>query len=144
MERIINIKAGFLSITGVIGSGIASLLGGWDAVLITLVIFMAIDYVTGLMVAGVFQKSTKSENGALESRAGFKGLCRKGMILLIVLIATRLDIMAGSNFLRNAVVIGYVANEAISIIENAGLMGIPIHPALRKGIDALISKNEEE
>lgn len=143
MEHINSIKTGALSVIGVIGSYVTTLFGGWDAALVTLIIFMTIDYLTGLMVAGVFKKSTKSKNGALESRAGFKGLCRKGMILLIVLIATRLDIMVGSTFIRNAVIIGYVANEAISIIENAGLMGIPIHPALRKGIDALSSKEDK-
>lgn len=58
---------------GVAGSFIASLFGGWDAALATLVIFMAIDYVTGLIVAGVFHNSGKTENGALESRAGWKG-----------------------------------------------------------------------
>ena len=140
----INIKNGFLSIIGIIGSCITSLLGGWDAALITLVIFMAADYVTGLMVAGVFKKSTKSESGALESGAGFRGLCRKGMILLIVLVATRLDIMVGSTFLRDAVIIGYVANEAISILENSGLMGIPIPPLIIEAIDVLKKKSESK
>ena len=63
----------------------------------TLVIFMGIDYVTGLIVAGVFHNSGKTESGALESRAGWKGLCRKGMTLLIVLIACRLDLIMNTN-----------------------------------------------
>ena len=65
------------SIMGVIGSAIAALFGGWDSALITLIIFMAVDYISGLIVAGVFKASPKSESGALESKAGFKGLCRK-------------------------------------------------------------------
>ena len=113
---------------GVAGSFIASLFGGWDAALATLVIFMAIDYVTGLIVAGVFHNSGKTENGALESRAGWKGLCRKGVSLLVVLVACRLDLITGTNFIRDAVVIAFVANETISIVENAGLMGINIPP----------------
>ena len=78
---------GFCAVMGVIGGGIASLFGGWDAALMTLLIFMGIDYLTGLLVAGVFSNSNKSENGSLESRAGWKGLCRKGVTLLIVLVA---------------------------------------------------------
>ena len=101
---------------GVAGSAIAALFGGWDAALITLMIFMGIDYLTGLIVAGVFHTSEKTENGTLESRAGWKGLCRKGVSLLIVLVACRLDVVMGSNFIRDAVVIAFIANENLSII----------------------------
>ena len=129
---------------GVVGGFIASLFGGWDAALTTLVIFMGIDYVTGLIVAGVFHNSGKTESGALESRAGWKGLCRKGMTLLIVLIACRLDLIMNTNFVRDAVVIGYIANETISIVENAGLMALPIPSAITKAIEVLTKKNEKE
>ena len=128
---------------GILGSIIASLLGGWDMALQTLIIFMTIDYVTGLMVAGIFNKSTKTKHGALESVAGWKGLCRKGVPLLIVLIACRLDLLTGANLIRDAVVIAYCTNEAISIIENAGLMGVPIPTRLRKAIEALKSKEDD-
>lgn len=129
---------------GVVGGFIASLFGGWDAALTTLVIFMGIDYVTGLIVAGVFHNSGKTESGALESRAGWKGLCRKGMTLLIVLIACRLDLIMNTNFVRDAVVIGYIANETISIVENAGLMGLPIPSAITKAIEVLTKKKDGE
>ena len=129
---------------GILGSIIASLLGGWDMALQTLIIFMTIDYVTGLMVAGIFNKSTKTKHGALESVAGWKGLCRKGVALLIVLIACRLDLLTGANLIRDAVVIGYCTNEAISIIENAGLMGVPIPTRLTKAIEALKSKEDDD
>ena len=128
---------------GILGSIIASLLGGWDMALQTLIIFMTIDYVTGLMVAGIFNKSTKTKHGALESVAGWKGLCRKGVALLIVLIACRLDLSTGANLIRDAVVIAYCTNEAISIIENAGLMGVPIPTRLTKAIEALKSKEDD-
>ena len=121
---------------------IASLFGGWDAALVTLVIFMAIDYVTGLLVAGVFHNSGISENGALESRAGWKGLCRKCITLLMVLVATRLDLVTGTNFIRDAVVIAFIANETISIVENAGLMGINIPPAITSAIEVLKKKSD--
>lgn len=129
-------------IWGLLGGLTAAFFGGWDAALGTLVVFMAVDYVTGLIVAGVFHNSGKSETGALESMAGFKGLCRKGMMLLVVLVACRLDLVMGSNFIRDAVVIAFIANEAISIIENAGLMGVPMPAVMVQAIDALKRKSE--
>lgn len=137
-------KEGFCTVIGVIGSTIASLFGGFDAALITLIIFMGVDYITGLIVAGVFHKSTKTKNGALESGAGWKGLCKKGVTLLVVLVACRLDLVMGSNFIRDAVVIAFVANETISIIENAGLMGVPIPTVITKAIEVLKKKSESE
>lgn len=140
-----NLKLNTITtILGVIGAAIATTFGGWDAALTTLVIFMAIDYITGLIVAGVFHSSNKTDTGALESRAGWKGLCRKGMTLLIVLIACRLDIIMQTNFVRDAVVIGYIANESISIIENAGLMGLPIPKVIVKAIEVLRQQSEKE
>ena len=133
-----------LTVLGCIGSAIAGIFGGWSAGLTTLLIFMGIDYLTGLIVAGVFHKSPKSEGGALESRAGWKGLVRKGMTLLIVLIACRLDVMLGVNYIRDAVVIAFVVNETLSIIENAGLMGVPIPAAITKAIEMLRDKSDSE
>ena len=130
------------SLVGAIGGFVAMAFGGWSDALITLIVFMAVDYVTGLIVAGIFKKSKKSESGALESRAGFKGLCRKGVALLIVLVAVRLDIIMHTSYIKDAVIIAFVANESISIIENAGLMGIPIPSVIAKAIDVL--KNESE
>ena len=130
-------------VLGMAGALIANAFGGWDAALVTLVIFMAVDYVTGLIVAGVFRRSKKTESGALESRAGFKGLCRKGGVLLLVLVATRLDLILGVDFVRDAVCIGFTANELISIVENAGLMGIPIPKVLTRAIDVLQEKADE-
>lgn len=130
------------SILGLIGGWFASAFGGWDASLTTLLIFMGIDYLTGLIVAGVFHKSNKTESGSLESRAGWKGLCRKGVVLLIVLVACRLDLLIQSNFIRDAVAIAFVTNETISIIENAGLMGVPIPSVIVKAIEVLKKKSD--
>ncbi len=137
-------KNAICTTAGAIGGVIASLFGGWDAGLATLVMFMAIDYVSGLVVAGVFHNSKKTTSGALESKAGWKGLCRKGMSLLFVLIAYRLDLAIGSNYIRDAVIIGFIVNETISIVENAGLMGVPLPKAINKAIDILTSKSEEK
>lgn len=132
------------SITGICGAAIASIFGGWNSAMTTLLIFMAIDYTTGLICAGIFHKSPKSETGALESRAGLKGLCRKGMMLLIVLVACRIDMMLGTTYVKDAAAIALIANEAISIIENAGLMGVPMPRAVISAIDALTQKEEGE
>ena len=136
-------KGKLCTMTGIIGSIIASWFGGWDAGLATLVVFMAIDYVSGLVVAGVFHNSTKTENGALESRAGWKGLCRKGMTLLFVLIAYRLDLSMQTTYIRDTVVIGFMANELISIVENAGLMGLPLPGVITRAIEILAKKSDD-
>lgn len=135
-------KSGIITVIGMIGGFIASLWGGLDTALVTLVIFMWVDYVTGLIVAGVFHNSEKTPTGTLASRAGFKGLCRKGVTMLVVLVAHRLDLVIGSTVIRNGVVIAFVTNETISIIENAGLMGIPIPTAISRAIDVLNAKAE--
>ena len=131
-----------LMIVALLGSGVLELLGGWDEALQTLVIFMAVDWFTGgIILPVVIKKSPKSGNSALESRAGWKGLCRKGMTLLVVLIAVRLDMLLKTNYLRDTVCIAFIINEAVSIIENAGIMGVPLPEALKKSIDILEEKN---
>ena len=127
---------------GVVGSFITTLFGGWSTGMTTLLIFMAVDYATGLLTA-VFRKSAKSESGGLESRAGFKGLCRKGVMLLVVLVAYRLDLLIGANYIRDMVVIAFCTNEVISIVENCGLMGLPLPRIFTKIIDVLKNKAEE-
>lgn len=129
------------AIAGTVGSVIASLFGGWSTALTTLLIFILIDYVTGLVVAGVFHKSPKTKTGALESRAGLKGLIRKCTMLLFVLVGHRLDIAIGSSYIRDAVCIAFILNEVISIVENAGLMGLPIPAVISNAIDVLKEKN---
>ena len=114
---------------GAVGSAVAALFGGWDAGLATLVIFMGLDYVSGLVVAGVFHKSTKTDTGTLESSTGWKGLCRKVMTLIFVLVAYRLDLVIGTNYI---------------LVENAGLMGLPLPAVVTKAIDILQKKAERE
>lgn len=128
---------------GAIGSGIAYMLGGWDSALKTLTIFMCADIGSAIIIAVVFKKSPKTENGRLESNAMFKGLCRKCMVFLYILIANRLDITLNTDIIRNAVIIGFTANELISIVENAGLMGIPLPKILINAIDILKKKEDE-
>ncbi len=128
------------AVAGAVGGAITTAFGGWSHSLTTLLIVMAIDYITGLVVAAVFKKSPKTETGALESKAGWKGLIRKGVTLLIVLVACRMDIELGTQYIRDAVIIAFMVNEIISLIENAGLMGIPIPKPILNGIDLLKKK----
>ena len=95
-------KYRIITLIGLAGSTLAVCFGGWYKFLQTLLLFMAIDWFTGgILLPAVFGKSPKSENGALESRAGWKGLCRKGMTLLYVLISARLDALKGTEYLRD-------------------------------------------
>lgn len=143
-NKITALRATLLTSIGAVGSIIANLFGGWSSDLTTLLIFMTIDFVTGLLVAGVFKKSKKTKNGALQSKVGFKGLSKKVMILLFVLIGYRLDLLFGSDYIRTALVIAFICNETISITENAGLMGIPIPKPIKNAIDVLKSKEDEK
>lgn len=140
MENAKAIWGTVCTVMGAAGGVIAQFFGGWDSGLATLLMFMAIDYATGLIVAGVFHASPKSEGGALESRAGWKGLIRKGCTLLFVLIAARLDLVMGTTMIRDGVIIGFLLNELISIVENAGLMGIPLPAAMTNAIELLKKK----
>lgn len=129
---------------GIIGSAITTALGGWTSGMLTLIIFMTADYITGLICAGVFKVSKKTKNGGLESRVGWKGICRKGVTLMIVFIAYRLDLLIGTTYIKDAVIIGFCVNELISITENCGLMGIPLPTPIVKAIDILKSKGSDE
>ena len=143
MIHLTETKAAIMTGAGVIGGMISQVFGGWDAALITLLLFMAVDYLSGLIVAGVFQASDKSASGSLSSVACWQGLLKKGMTLIIVLVAARLDIVLGTAFVRDAVVIAYVVNETISIIENAGLMGLPVPDVIMSAIEQLQGKEQK-
>ncbi|MBE6912091.1 MAG: phage holin family protein [Ruminococcaceae bacterium] len=129
---------------GMVGGLISNLLGGWTTDMTTLLIFMGIDFITGLLLAGVFKKSSKSDTGALNSKAGWKGLCKKCLTLFFVIIAHRLDLALGINYIRTSAIIGFIANEGISIVENAGLMGMPLPKTITRAIEVLKEKAEGE
>ena len=132
-------KENICTVAGVIGGFFAALVGGWDSALITLIIFMAIDFTTG-MIAAAMGKSKHSKTGRLSSKAGWVGLAKKFCILLMIIVAVRMDIMIGTTYIRDATCIGFCVNELLSIIENTSLMGIPYPPAIKKGIDVLQKK----
>lgn len=125
---------------GVIGGAAAWAFGGWDTALMALVICMAVDYISGSVVALVFHKSRKTESGAYNSAYGLKGLCKKGLMLLFVVVAVQADRLLGADYVRDAVCIGFCANEILSIVENLGLAGVPLPEAVIKALEQLQSE----
>ena len=130
-------KAVFCILAGAFGGVILEIFGAWSLALTVLCICMAIDYSTGLVVAGIFKASPKSASGGLDSNIGWRGLFRKVATLVIVLVAHFVDVLLGTNYIRDAVVIAFTINEILSILENCGLMGVPIPAVLLNGIDVL-------
>ena len=144
MEHTINVKHEALTVFAACGTAVSNAMGGWDDSLTTLVIFMAADYVAGLVVAGVFRASAKSRGGGLDSRICFEGIVKKAACLLLVLIGARLDAMAGDGTtVRTMVVLFLLGNEGLSILENLGLMGVPYPQRLKNALDMLKSKGDE-
>ena len=137
------IKNGILAGLAVFGSFAANALGGWDASLQVLIALMVADYITGVLVAAVWQRSNKSATGALDSKAGFKGILKKGMILVLVWLGVLLDAATGANYIRTAVVLFFIGNEGISLLENLGLMGVPFPAFLRRALEALRDQGDK-
>ena len=130
----------FCTLLGLLGAALSWAFGGWDTALTALVICMSVDYISGSLVALVFHNSNKSETGAYNSTYGLKGLCKKGMMLLFVLVAVQIDRILGIDYARDAVCIGFCANEILSIVENLGLAGIPMPKAVTKALEQLQQK----
>ena len=128
-----------------IGGAVAGLFGQWPAMLTILVVVMCIDYVSGVIVAAS-GRSPKSENGGLSSKAGFIGIAKKGFIMLIVLLATMLDHAIGDDAMlfQGAAACYYIANEGLSILENAVLMDLPVPGVIKKALEELRNKGDGE
>lgn len=129
-------------ITGALGAFILAMYGEWTNAMYTLLIFMAIDYISGITVAAVFKNSSKTSSGALESNVCFKGLIKKILMLVMVAVAYRIDLLLNMSYVRDAIVIAFCVNELISITENAGLMGVPMPQVIIDAIDVLKKKSE--
>lgn len=133
-------KQTICTILGLLGSALAAAFGGWDAALTALVVCICVDYISGSIVALVFHKSTKSETGAYNSSYGLKGLCKKCLMLLFVVVAVQMDRLVGSEYIRDAVCIGFSTNEVLSIVENLGLAGVPMPQAIVNALEQLQKK----
>lgn len=130
------------TVVALLSGGITWAIGGFDMAVVCLIGAMAIDYITGLIVAGIFHNSPKTEGGRLDSRVGWKGLARKFVTILIVVVANLADVVMGTDGIRTAVCIGFFANECLSLVENAGHMGLKIPAKLRNAIEELFSASE--
>lgn len=124
-----------------VGSVIANLFGGWSDGLTVLCIFMIIDFITG-MTAAAMGTSEKSINGGISSGIIWRGILKKIMTLVMVVVGAQLDKLTGASYIKDAVVIAYCITEVVSIIENAGLIGLPVPAVIQKVIDVLKEKND--
>ena len=130
-------KQTICTLFGLLGAAVSWAFGGWDTALAALVICMAVDYISGSLVALVFHKSPKSATGSYNSAYGLKGLCKKCLMLLFVLTAVQMDKLMGADYVRDAVCIGFCVNEVLSITENLGLAGVPLPQAVVKALEQL-------
>lgn len=129
-----KIIKGACAILGVI----AGLYGEWTAALSILAIMMGVDYITGVLVA-ITGRSPKTDGGGLSSKIGFIGIAKKGFIMLIVLVATQLDRAIGNTSMvfQTATVFYYIANEGLSILENAEAIGVPFPAFIRERLETM-------
>lgn len=121
-----------------VGGWLGYFLGGCDGLLYALIAFVVIDYITGVMCA--------ISNHTLSSEVGFKGICRKVLIFLLVGIANILDVqvIGTGSVLRTAVIFFYISNEGISLLENAGYLGLPIPEKIKTVLEQLHDRAERE
>jgi len=145
-----NIWQRAAEILAAIGGFFVGLYGGWSPALSILVVFMAADYILGIACA-LAKKSTKTEGGGFLSKVAFMGLLKKGVIMLVVLLAVQLDRAIGGdnpeNIMRTfetAATFFYIANEGLSIVENAALLGVPVPKILRNALEVLRDKHDGE
>lgn len=121
-----------------VGGWLGYFLGGCDGLLYALIAFVVIDYITGVMCA--------ISNHTLSSEVGFKGICRKVLIFLLVGIANILDVqvIGTGSVLRTAIIFFYISNEGISLLENAGYLGLPIPEKIKTVLEQLHDRAERE
>ena len=121
-----------------LGGWLGYFLGGCDGLLIALVVFAVTDYITGLLCAVIDKR--------LSSEVGFKGICRKVLIFILVGIANILDVqvIGTGSILRTAVIFFYLSNEGVSLLENAAYLGLPIPEKLKEVLEQLHQRGESE
>jgi toxin secretion/phage lysis holin len=137
MNELVSYRSAILAALSAAGTVASHALGGWDGWLRLLVVLMVSDYFSGLLLAGLWHKSPKSAGGALESNAAFKGIVRKCLVFVLVMVGALADQALGADYMRTAVCIFFIGSEGISLLENVGLMGVPYPPFLEKALEAL-------
>ena len=126
-----NVWTAIIKALAAAGGAVAGVLGGWDATLKVLMVMMLVDYTSGMMVAAM-GKSPKTEYGGMSSKVGFIGLAKKGLMLLVVLVAALLDEAMGMAICRDAACWFYIANEGLSVLENMDLAGVPFPEKIKE------------
>lgn len=131
-------------LAAIVGALVGFVTKSWTPMLTALAVLMTVDYISGLIVAAC-HRSPNTEGGGLSSEAGFIGLAKKGFILILILLATVLDGLIGENtsVFQSSLTLYYIANEGLSILENAGLMGVKYPEKLRKALEAMREKEEK-
>ena len=129
-----NVLTWFKCVFAFVGGTITAALGGWDLALQVLVLFVVLDYITGL-VAAWYRK-------VLNSRVGFRGICKKVLLFIPIVICYALDQVIGQEILRSLAIFFYIANEGLSITENLGLCGVPVPVPLLDALEQLKKKGE--
>lgn len=142
MDRVYRLTAAALG-------AVVSFFTGMPVMMWVLIGVMSIDYITGLC-CGAMGVSPKTESGGLSSRAAFKGLLRKGVVLLVVLLAVLVDLAvesgAGVEFsaVTGATCLWFIASEGVSVLENAAAMGLPIPKVLQRALDIMMDKSGQD
>jgi toxin secretion/phage lysis holin len=141
---ITSIKNSLLLFLSAVG-GIASVyFGGWDSLMQALAFVMAADILTGLAIACAWKKSKKTETGTVSSKAMLQGLLRKGGMLVVIMVAVKLDESMGmGGALRTGTIVFFTGNEGISLIENAGIMGLPIPKKMKSIFEQLREEKDD-
>lgn len=133
MERL---EVAFKTGAAVMGAVVGYFFGGWSELLGILLAFVVLDYITGILAA--------SKEGTLRSAVGFKRIPKKVMIFLLVAVGHLIDRAVGTNGLfRDATIFFYLANELLSIVENAGRMGLPVPEQIQQAVEVLKGKSKE-
>lgn len=133
-----------LTFMGTLGSLFSYLFGGFDDLMIALIVLMVIDFLSGLILAIVFKKSKKTASGRLSSEAGIRGLAKKIFILFLVAMAQQLDIVLTVSFVRDGAIIAFISMEGISILENSTLAGLKVPKVIKNILEVLNKKGNED
>lgn len=141
--KIFTLKNGILAALAAVGTLISEAMGGWDNALALLITFVVLDLLTGWMVAAIWKKSPKSATGAMDSKANFKGLCKKVIIFCLVALGVRLDVTLGTTYIRMAIILFFVGNEGLSLVENLGIMGVPFPAFIKNMLDVLREQGDK-
>lgn len=136
-------KNSFCIVLGSVCAVASAFLGGFDNIVIALATLMCTDLLTGVFLALLFHKSPKTEGGLVSSKVFLLGAFRKIYMLILCGMGHQLDTVLGTAFLRDGIVYAFMANEILSIVENAGLMGIPIPKVLESGLEILNGKSDK-